>query len=146
MEKQTFGDDHPIILGAKQKRLDKAEDSVELTDEQLEAALPKPCGYRLLIALPKVEDKFEGTNILKTSEIQQREQITSVIALVLDMGPDAYADTKRFPNGPWCKVGDYILIGPYKGLRFLLGNSEYRIITDDLVEGVVADPRGYRRV
>lgn len=146
MEKVVYGDNHPIILGAKKERMSEAHGDEELTEEQLEAALPKPAGFRLLIALPKVEDKFEGTNIIKTKEVQQHEQVTSVIALVLDMGPEAYKDEKRFPSGPWCKVGDYVIVGPYKGMRFLLGNNEYRIISDDLVEGVVADPRGYRRV
>jgi co-chaperonin GroES (HSP10) len=117
-----------------------------LTDEQMEQALPKPSGYKLLIALPKVDDKFDGTSIVKTAAVQQAEQVTSVVALVLDVGPDAYKDPERFPSGPWCKPGDYVLVGPYKGTRFILNGQEFRIIADDLIEGVVPDPRGYRRV
>ena len=147
MDGTKYGPDHPIVLEARQKYMDrKSHEEVELTDEQLEAALPKPTGYRLLIAMPSVEERYEGTSIVKLDAAKSREQVTSVVALVLDMGPDAYADEKRFPHGPYCKVGDYILIGPYKGTRFMLGNNEYRIVADDLVEGTVADPKGYRRI
>lgn len=117
-----------------------------LTEEQMESALPKPTGHKLLIALPKAEDKYDGTSIVKIDAAKAAEQVTSVVALVLDMGPDAYGDTTRFPSGPWCEVGNYVLVGPYKGIRFLLNGQEFRIINDDLVEGVVCDPRGYRRL
>lgn len=116
-----------------------------LTDEQMEQALPRPAGHKLLLALPDVEDKHNGV-IIKTRETMNNEQVTSVVALVLDMGPDAYKDETRFPSGPWCEVGNYVLIGPYKGQRFSLNGKEFRIINDDNVEGVVADPRGYRRI
>lgn len=117
-----------------------------LTDAQLEAALPKPQGFKILISLPKVDDTYEGGLIKKVRSTVEAEQVTSVVALVLDVGPDAYQDKTRFPSGPWCKPGDYVLVGPYKGTRFILNGSEFRIIADDTVEGVVADPRGYRRV
>jgi co-chaperonin GroES (HSP10) len=117
-----------------------------ISDEDLEKALPKPCGHKILVALPTVEEKYEGTNIIKVRESQHNEQVTSVVALVLDVGPDAYKDKERFPSGPWCAVGDYVLVGPYKGQRFIFGGAEYRIMNDDNVEGIVADPRGYRRV
>lgn len=118
----------------------------KLTDEQLEQALPVPTGHKLLISLPQVEDTYEGGLIKKVRSTVEAEQITTVVALVLDMGPDAYKDTERFPSGPWCKPGDYVLVGPYKGTRFVLNGAEFRIINDDTVDGVVADPRGYRRV
>lgn len=119
---------------------------VELTDEQMEAALPRPCGHKMLLALPEVEKTFSGTSIQKVGATREAESITSVVALVLDMGPDAYQDKARFPSGPWCKVGDYVLTGPYKGQRFNLNGKEFRILNDDSIEGVVADPAGYRRV
>lgn len=122
------------------------EQPEQLSEEQMEAALPVPVGHKLLIALPKVDDKYEGTSIVKVDSAKAAEQVTSVVALVLDMGPDAYKDASRFPTGAWCKVGDYVLVGPYKGVRFILCGQEYRILNDDLIEGVVADPRGYRRV
>lgn len=123
-----------------------ADKAPEVTDAQIEEALPKPSGFKLLLALPTVEDTYEGGVIAKVKETMQNEQITSVVALVLDVGPDAYKDATRFPSGPWCKPGDYVLIGPYKGQRFSVYGREYRIINDDNVEGVVANPAGYRRI
>jgi co-chaperonin GroES (HSP10) len=117
----------------------------EVTDAMIEAALPKPCGFKLLLALPDVEDKYNGL-LLKARETMHVEQLTTVVALVLDVGPEAYGDQSRFPSGPWCKQGDYVLIGPYKGQRFSVYGREYRIINDDMVEGVVPDPKGYRRI
>lgn len=123
-----------------------ADVAPEATIEQIEAALPKPSGFKLLVALPSVSDKYEGGIIAKVKQTIEAEQVTSVVALVLDVGPDAYKDPVRFPSGAWCKAGDYILIGPYKGQRFTVYGKEYRIINDDNVEGVVADPAGYRRI
>jgi len=117
-----------------------------LSDQEMEMSLPKPAGHKILIALPTVSDTYEGTAIQKVQETIQAETVTSVVALVLDVGPDAYKDRERFPSGPWCKEGDYVLVGPYKGCRFALNGQEFRVINDDSIEGVVADPRGYRRV
>jgi co-chaperonin GroES (HSP10) len=115
-----------------------------LTDEQLEAQLPKPVGYRLLIALPQVEETFES-GILKAERTVYEEKILTVVGLVLDVGDQAYKDETRFPSGPWCKVGDYVLFRANTGTRFRVGGMEYRIMNDDSIEAVVADPRGVSR-
>ena len=120
------------------------EDVVELTDEEMEAQLPKPVGYRLLIALPQVEEKFES-GIIKADRTVYEEKILTVVGLVLDMGDQAYADSERFPNGPWCKVGDYVLFRANTGTRFRFNGVEYRLMNDDSIEAVVADPRGVSR-
>lgn len=120
------------------------EDVVELTDEEMEAQLPKPVGYRLLIALPQVEEKFES-GILKADRTVYEEKILTVVGLVLDMGDQAYADSERFPNGPWCKVGDYVMFRANTGTRFRFNGVEYRLMNDDSIEAVVADPRGVSR-
>jgi co-chaperonin GroES (HSP10) len=112
---------------------------------EYEAQLPTPVGYRVLIALPQIEDKFEGTNILKTDTIKQQEHVMSIIGLVLDMGEQAYSDESRFPTGPWCKPGDYVMFRANTGTRFKIGSVEYRLMNDDSVEAVVADPRGVQR-
>lgn len=143
MEKILYGG---LETAAGMPPVEAAPQESPLTDEQLEQALPKPTGFKLLIALPKVDETYEGGIIQKVKSTIQNEQVTSVVALVLDMGPDAYKDQTRFPSGPWCEVGNYVLVGPYKGTRFILNGSEFRIISDDTVEGVVADPSGYRRI
>ena len=107
--------------------------------------LPTPVGYRLLIALPQPEEKYEGTSILKTDKEKQMDHIMSIIGLVVDMGAEAYSDEDRFPHGPWCKEGDYVLFRMNSGTRFSVGGLEYRLMNDDSIEAVVADPRGVTR-
>lgn len=125
-------------------KMNKHDEVIELTDEEVEAQLPKPVGYRLLIALPKVEETFES-GILKADKTMYEEKVLTVVGLVLDMGEQAYADTDRFPNGPWCKVGDYVMFRANTGTRFKFNGVEYRIMNDDSIEAVVTDPRGVSR-
>lgn len=122
------------------------EPKPEFTDEQIEQSMPHPVGHKILLAMPEIDDRHENSILYKAESTKHAEHVTSVVALVVELGPDAYQDPVRYPSGPWCKEGDYVLIGPYKGQRFFACGKEYRIITDDLVEGIVADPRGYRRI
>jgi co-chaperonin GroES (HSP10) len=116
----------------------------EMTDDELELQLPKPVGYRLLIALPQVEETFDN-GIIKADKTIYEEKILTVVGLVLDMGEEAYKDQTRYPSGPWCKVGDYVLFRANTGTRFRVNGVEYRIMNDDSIEAVVADPRGVSR-
>jgi len=106
--------------------------------------LPEPTGYRLLIALPEVEEMTEG-GIYITDERRTAESVASVVGYVMKVGPDAYSDEKRFPNGPWCKEGDWIVMRAYSGTRLRIHGKELRIINDDSVEAVIEDPRGVAR-
>lgn len=115
-----------------------------VTDSELEQQLPKPVGYRLLIALPQVEEKYES-GLIKADTTITEERILSMIGAVLDMGSQAYSDPDRFPNGPWCKVGDFVLFRANSGTRFKVGGVEYRLLNDDSIEAVVSDPRGVTR-
>lgn len=114
------------------------------SDEQIENGLPRPSGYKILIALPQTEETFAG-GLIKADITRRQEEASTVIGAVLELGPDAYKDKDKFPSGPWCKEGDFVLIRAYSGTRFKLYGVEYRLINDDTVEGVVADPRGYSR-
>lgn len=115
-----------------------------LTDEQLDAQLPRPVGYKLLIALPEVDKTF-ASGILKTDAMIHQETVLTTVGLVLDMGDQAYADKERYPNGPWCKAGDYVVFRSNSGTRVKVGGKEYRFLNDDSIDGVVADPRGIAR-
>jgi co-chaperonin GroES (HSP10) len=122
------------------------EAAVKITkEEEFEAQLPTPAGYKLLIALPKASDTYEGSSILKPEKEKDLDHIMSIIGLVMDVGPQAYADKDRFPNGPWCKQGDYVMFRMNSGTRFKFGGTEYRLMNDDNIEAVVADPRGITR-
>ena len=117
-----------------------------ISEEQLEAMIHLPVGYRVLIALPQVEETFDGTELLKSSQTRNEEHVMSIIGLVVDMGEQAYADKERFPTGAWCKQGDYVMFRANSGTRFRIGNTEYRLMNDDSIEAVVPDPTGISRV
>jgi co-chaperonin GroES (HSP10) len=106
--------------------------------------LPIPQGYRILCAVPEVEDKFE-TGLLKPDALVKTEEHSTVVLFVLKMGAECYADKERFPSGPWCKEGDFVLVRAYSGTRFKVHGREFRLINDDSVEATVEDPRGYTR-
>ena len=106
--------------------------------------LPVPSGYRILCALPDIEDKFDS-GILKADITRQHEELLTTVLFVMELGPDAYGDKTRFPNGAWCKKGDFILVRPHAGTRVKIHGREFRIINDDAVEAVVEDPRGISR-
>ena len=74
------------------------------------------------------------------------EELLSPVLFVVKMGPDAFKDEKRFPSGPSCKAGDFVLVRPNTGTRIKIHGREFRLINDDSVEGTVQDPRGITRV
>ena len=115
------------------------------TAEEKAKQLPEPTGYHILVGLPDREEKFES-GLLKADTTMHHEQVLATVFFVIKMGPDCYKDTKRFPNGPWCKEGDFILARPNTGTRLKIHGREFRLINDDVVEAVVDDPRGISRV
>ena len=121
------------------------EKVVELTEEEVEAQLPTPVGYRVLVALPQVEETYGDTGLVKSTTTKNQEHIMSIIGLVLDMGDQAYSDKDRFPSGAWCKAGDYVMFRMNTGTRFRVGGVEYRLMNDDSIEAIVADPHGITR-
>jgi co-chaperonin GroES (HSP10) len=127
--------------------LSKAVDlSAVLNKEAEERAsqLPKPQGYRILCAIPEAEEAFDS-GIIKSDETRRHDELLTTVLFVVDLGPDCYSDTTRFPNGPWCKKGDFVLVRPNAGTRLVIHGREFRIINDDSVEAVVQDPRGIKR-
>ena len=130
----------PIDLG-------KAVDLTQLLDksnEEKATQLPKPSGYRMLCAIPEQEKEFES-GIAKADETMRNDETLTTVLFVVDLGPDCYKDTNRFPSGPWCKKGDFVLVRPYAGSRLVIHGREFRMINDDSVEGIVDDPRGIKR-
>ena len=121
------------------------EETVKISDAELELQLPRPVGYRILVALPQPEETVAGTSILKTETAKTQDHIMSIIGLVVDMGDGAYADKDRFPDGAWCKEGDFVIFRMNSGTRFTIGGIEYRLMNDDSVEAVVTDPSGIQR-
>jgi co-chaperonin GroES (HSP10) len=113
-------------------------------EEEKAKQLPKPSGYKILCAIPDVDKEYEN-GLLKSAETIRYDELLSTVFFVVDLGPDCYLDKNKFPNGPWCKKGDFILARPNSGTRLVIHGKEFRIINDDSVEGVVEDPRGIKR-
>lgn len=114
------------------------------TEEKVASKLPKPQGYKILIGVPEVSDKTEG-GVFMPDGLKSAEETASIIGFVMKLGPDAYADKDKFPNGAFCEEGDFVIFRSYSGTRFKIHGKEFRLINDDTVEAVVDDPRGYTR-
>jgi co-chaperonin GroES (HSP10) len=127
--------DQPQVVGAV---------NISATNEEKAKALPEPAGYRILVAIPEQEKEYES-GIIKADSTMHTEELLSTVFFVVKMGPDCYKDASRFPTGPWCKEGDFILARPNSGTRLKIHGREFRIINDDSVEGIVEDPRGITR-
>jgi co-chaperonin GroES (HSP10) len=121
------------------------EPVTEQSEEQRGKFMPDPVGYKMLLILPEQEKAYES-GILKADSTRQGDEVASVVAFVAKLGPDCYLDRAKFPNGPWCAVGDFVIIRPYSGTRIVVHGKEMRLINDDAIEGKVDDPRGIKRV
>ena len=129
-------------LETKRRKQIEAQQVAEVI---LDKHIPIPVGYRVLVRLPSIEDKFEG-GIAKAASTIREEYILSMVGVVTDMGNQAYKDAERFPDGPWCKEGDYVMFRANTGTRFKVGKEEYRLMNDDSIEAVIKDASKLTRV
>jgi co-chaperonin GroES (HSP10) len=132
-----------ILIGTNPDDLD-ATTVLPETAEEKARQVPDPSGYRILCGIPQIDDTYES-GIVKADTTMHYEELLTTVLFVMKMGPDCYKDPSRFPSGPWCKKGDFILVRPHAGTRLKIHGVEFRIINDDSVEGVVQDPRGISR-
>lgn len=114
------------------------------TAEELQQQLPQPVGYKLLCAYPEIERTYKS-GLIKADTTIHAEEVTSVVLYVLRVGPEAYKDANKFPNGPWAKEGDFVICRSYSGTRIKIHGKPYVLINDDMVEGTIEDPRGVTR-
>lgn len=115
------------------------------SDEEKGKQLPIPKGYKLLCVIPKADERFEGSNIVKSDGLRKQEEWGTTVLFVMELGDLAYKDEVKFPTGPWCAKGDFVLTRTYSGTRFKIAGQEFRLLNDDQVEAVVPDPRGVMR-
>ena len=101
--------------------------------------VPIPTGWRIAI-LPYRGNKTSKGGILFSDETQKRTQLATNVGYVLRVGDLAYADQTKFPNGPWCQKGDWVIFGRYAGSRIQIDGGEIRLLNDDEILGVVNDP------
>lgn len=127
--------DNPTIVGSI---------DTNATPDEKARQLPEPQGYRMLCAIPDIEKEYES-GLIKADLTVHHEEILTTVLFVVALGPDCYTNKDTFPTGPWCKVGDFVLVRPNAGSRLIIHGKEFRIINDDSVEAVVQDPRGIKR-
>jgi len=115
--------------------------------EEKAKQLPDPTGFMLLTVVPEAMEEYANSDVglIKDSKTMYYEEILTPVLFVVKVGPEAYQDKTRFPSGPRCKVGDFVIVRPNSGTRLKIHGREFRMINDDSVEGVVQDPRGITR-
>ena len=113
--------------------------------EEKAKQVPDPATYHILCVLPDIEEEYGDTGLVKAGQTMHYEELLSPVLFVVKLGPDAFKDEKRFPSGPSCKQGDFVLVRPNTGTRIKIHGKEFRLINDDSVEAVVQDPRGITR-
>ena len=101
--------------------------------------LPQPTGWRLLVLPFKMKEKTKGGIVLAETTLE-RQQVASQVGLVMAMGPQCYADKDRYPEGPWCKVKDWVMFARYAGSRIKIEGGEMRLLNDDEVLATIESP------
>jgi co-chaperonin GroES (HSP10) len=113
--------------------------------DQKAKQLPDPKTFHILCVVPEAMEEYAESSLIKSSQTMHYEEVLTPVLFVVKLGPDAYADKSRFPNGPSCKEGDFIIVRPNSGTRMKIHGREFRILNDDSVEATVEDPRGITR-
>ena len=122
-----------------QKKTDEEKLNPEKLSSDLLSQLPSPTGWRILILPYRGKTQTEG-GIYLTEQTVERQQLSTVLGYVLKVGPLAYQDEQKFPTGPGCEDGDWVLFGRYAGSRFDIEGGEVKILNDDEIIAKVEDP------
>ena len=135
---------HRNALSEKYKEEDRkiGSESEPLNPEniqQVNSQLPEPSGWRLLVLPFTPKEKTKG-GILIAQESLEKLRIATNCGYVLKVGPLAYYDKEKFPTGPWCKKGDWVIFARYAGSRLPIEGGEVRLLNDDEVLGTIGDP------
>ncbi len=114
------------------------EKTVEEVASQVDV-LPQPTGYRVLI-LPRGRSAVTDGGIQLVKNTIEQDTVSSVVGYVISLGPDAYKDPVKFPEGAWCEKGEWVLFGRYAGARFKIDGGELRLLNDDEILARIPDP------
>jgi len=120
---------------------------LNVSNEDKAKQLPDPSTYYMLTVVPEAIEEYSDSEIgiVKSNQSMYYEEMLTPVLFVVKMGPDCYTDANRFPNGPSCKVGDFVVVRPNSGTRLKIHGREFRLIADTSVEAIVEDPRGISR-
>ena len=122
-----------------ERRIKQVEKEKKEKDIPEASKLPKPTGWRILVLPHRGQGKTKG-GVLLSDQTVEETQVATNVGLVLAVGPDAYNDKERFPNGPWCKKDDWVIFARYAGSRLNIEGGELRILNDDEILGTTNDP------
>ena len=115
----------------------KKSEKKEITNEK--DKLPQPTGWRLIVLPFKMDEKTKGGIIMNESTLE-KQQVASQCGNVLAMGPQCYTDKERYPEGPWCKVGDWVIFARYAGSRIQIEGGEIRLLNEDEILATIKNP------
>nr|ASN63510.1 co-chaperonin GroES [uncultured virus] len=127
------------LYATKEEIEERFLDPSKLTTS-LKERLPQPTGWRVLV-MPWSGPKKTAGGIILPDNSHEAIAVATTTAYVIKTGPLAYADKEKFPNGPWCKDGDWVMFGRYAGSRFKIEGGELRILNDDEIIATILDPR-----
>ena len=122
-----------------EKKRQEEVDGYERLKTKEASKLPAPTGWRMLILPFKMNEKTKGGLYLGQDTLES-QQVGSTCGLVLAMGPDCYGDKEKFPEGPWCKKGDWVIFARYAGSRIQIDGGEVRLLNDDEVLATIDNP------
>ena len=133
--------DHVELVREPEPETTKTEFTPESVqeDESLIEKLPAPTGYRLLI-LPFSQKSMTKGGIMLAESTLEKERLATNVGFVVAVGPDAYKDPNKFPNGAWCQERDWIIFGRYAGARIKIDGGDLRLLNDDEVLAVIDNP------
>ena len=137
-QKETQQPNQKIKLPSKTLVGVKASKPKEVTRDSKK--LPQPTGWRMIVLPFKMDEKTQG-GVLITDSALERQQVASQCGLVLAMGSQCYKDKERYPDGPWCKVNDWVVFARYAGSRINIEGGEIRLLNDDEILATVQDPK-----
>ena len=117
----------------------KKSEKKEKEKEKEEGKIPQPTGWRIMVLPFKMKEKTKGGLVLAETTLE-KQQVASQCGLVLAMGPQCYKDKERYPEGPWCKVQDWVMFARYAGSRIKIEGGEIRLLNDDEVLATIDSP------
>jgi len=156
MSKTLYVPDHVVKATKKKKNVNveplyKPQDAKvldpSLIEKNLKERLPQPTGWRILV-IPYMGKATTESGIYIPDAVREREQLSTVVAYVLRVGPLAYKDSAKFGEDfkPWCEEGQWVCIGRYAGSRFKIEGGEVRIINDDEVIATILEPDDIKHI
>ena len=128
MKEQSSTSENPKLRPALQEKYKEETDK-----------LPKPTGWRIIVLPFRMDEKTKG-GILMGQDTLDKQQVASQCGNVLAMGPQCYKDRERYPNGPWCKKGDWVIFARYAGSRIQIEGGEIRLLNEDEILATVKNP------